>query len=293
MYVNLSHPRFSFRGLESETITYISAVESADNQFLEKPVILSIDNFVKQCKLDGIWDAIKSCCILIGARTLSGALVPLKGSAPTNVNNNFTSSDYNRKTGLIGNASNKYLNTNRSDSADPNLSIHQSVFLNSHQTSGFGLYIGTGGGQNGATHFGFEISPTQIIARNRNDGGGAFLISRSPTKAFMGSTRSNSTSYTVRYNGENHTNPQTARANLGINHFIFATNNNGSPNNLSNARISFYSIGESIDLQKLEDRVTILVESIEFTINTGIIGYNYDVDTLRYINLAYASGGIL
>jgi hypothetical protein len=56
--------------------------------------------------------AIKASCILAGARTLAGALVPLAGAAPTNVGP-FVSGDYNRKTGLVGDGSTKYLNSNR------------------------------------------------------------------------------------------------------------------------------------------------------------------------------------
>jgi hypothetical protein len=78
------------------------------------------------CKQDGIWTAIKASCILAGARTLTGALVPLAGTAPTNFN--FVDADYNRKTGLVGNGSNKYLNSNRAGNADPQNSFHHAVY---------------------------------------------------------------------------------------------------------------------------------------------------------------------
>jgi hypothetical protein len=45
-----------------------------------------VNAFVKGCKADGIWSAIKASCILAGADTLAGALVPLVGAAPTNFN---------------------------------------------------------------------------------------------------------------------------------------------------------------------------------------------------------------
>jgi hypothetical protein len=67
--------------------------------------------FVNGCKADGIWNAIKASCILAGARTLNGALVPLVGTAPTNFN--FVDWCYNRKTGLVGDGSTKYLDSNR------------------------------------------------------------------------------------------------------------------------------------------------------------------------------------
>jgi hypothetical protein len=107
-------PTFSF---DADAQTYITAVETADGQALETATRYAINNFVIGCKQDGIWSAIKASCILAGARTLSGALVPLVGTAPTNFN--FVSGDYNRKTGLVGDKSTKYLDSNRNNNADP------------------------------------------------------------------------------------------------------------------------------------------------------------------------------
>ena len=92
----------------SEAAAYIKSIETADGQALEPQTKIAINTFIRGCKIDGNWDAIKSSCILAGARTLNGALISLKGTAPTNVN--FISSDYNRATGLKGDGSSKYLN---------------------------------------------------------------------------------------------------------------------------------------------------------------------------------------
>jgi hypothetical protein len=78
-------------------------------------------------KADGtFWDALKASCILCGARTLAGALVPLAGAAPTN--NNFVDADYNRETGLKGDGSTKYLDSNRANNADPQDDQHVCVY---------------------------------------------------------------------------------------------------------------------------------------------------------------------
>jgi hypothetical protein len=109
---------------------YIAAVEAADlaadptAEPLETATKVAIHSFVKGCKADGIWPAIKASCILAGARTLNGALVPLAGTAPTNFN--FISGDYNRKTGLVGDGSTKYLDSNRNDTSEP---IASSTFV--------------------------------------------------------------------------------------------------------------------------------------------------------------------
>jgi len=61
---------------DADATAYLAAVQAADGQLLEPAVRIAINNFVVGCKADGIWTAIKASCILAGARTLAGALVP-------------------------------------------------------------------------------------------------------------------------------------------------------------------------------------------------------------------------
>ena len=102
-------------GYDADAQAYITAVETADGQALETAVKDAINAFVVGCKADGIWNAIKASCILAGARTLNGVLVPLAGAAPTNNGFVGAGTDYNRKTGLLGNGSSKWLNSNRNN----------------------------------------------------------------------------------------------------------------------------------------------------------------------------------
>jgi hypothetical protein len=106
-----------------------SSVEAADGQALETATRMAINSFVKGCKADGIWPAIKASCILAGARTLTGALIPLVGSAPTNNGFIGIGTDYVRKTGLVGNGSTKYLDSNRANNADPQNSNHNACWV--------------------------------------------------------------------------------------------------------------------------------------------------------------------
>jgi hypothetical protein len=126
---------------DADAVAYIAAVEAADGQVLETATRMAINSFVKGCKADGIWPAIKASCILAGARTLTGALVPLVGAAPTNVN--FVSGDYNRKTGIVGDGSTKYLNLNRTPNDDPLNSVHISTYVNSVSSIAERDYIGS------------------------------------------------------------------------------------------------------------------------------------------------------
>jgi hypothetical protein len=114
-------------------LNYIQAVEAADGQALEFAIKLAINNFVLGLKADNIWNKISTACILAGARTLSGALVPLKGPVP--INYNFTETDYHRSTGLQGNGDNKYLDSNFSISTLPVSDRHVSFYVNSIPTN--------------------------------------------------------------------------------------------------------------------------------------------------------------
>ena len=142
MSPRLLRPRASGLVLPSDADAraYVVAVNTADGQPLEAPVVQAIDAFVIGCKADGIWSAIKASCILMGARTLSGALTPLVGPAPTN-NGPFVSADYNRKTGLVGNGTTKYLESGIFPADLPQTSTHM-AFYASQRISSFGTYAG-------------------------------------------------------------------------------------------------------------------------------------------------------
>lgn len=95
---------------DTDAQTHITAVETADGQALETGVRDAINALVLALKAGNLWTNAAQLLLPCGARTLAGALVPLKGPAPTN--SGFVSGDYARKTGLTGNGSSKYLNSN-------------------------------------------------------------------------------------------------------------------------------------------------------------------------------------
>jgi hypothetical protein len=257
MNPRLLRPRASSAvvAVDADARTYINAVRIADGgQYMEVGVQQAIDAFVTGCKSDGIWSAIQASCILAGARTLAGALVPLKGSAPTN--NNFVSGDYNRKTGLVGNGNNKFIDTNRSSDAQSQNSIHVAVYASSLNT-GTNYYCGDALGT-GQTNF-FVLSGASIYPYCRENTGGGPLSSRHAV-GLMGLSRSASGSYTFRGNGQNSTISVTSNAPPASDFLIFA----GSPGAsfVANARLAFYSIGDALTLATLETRVASLITAI-------------------------------
>ena len=232
---------------------YILAVEAADGQILETAVRTAINNFVVGCKADGIWTAIKASCILAGARTLAGALVPLVGTAPTN--NNFVTADYNRKTGLIGNASTKYLDSKRSYTDDPQDDFHLSVYISSIASSGF--YIGGQGSSSACNNDIYRSTGTNIRIR-----GDANVFSSS-VAGFTGGSRNNATNFIRRIGSASSTNTVTSNGLTNSqNVFVFARNLNGTINLPGDGRQAFYSIGRSLDLALMDTRVTTLINAI-------------------------------
>tara|TARA_R110000868_G_scaffold410992_1_gene701236 strand:- start:972 stop:1751 length:780 start_codon:yes stop_codon:yes gene_type:complete len=242
---------------DPDASAYIDAVEVADAQVLETATRYAINDFVIGCKQDGIWSAIKASCILAGARTLSGALVPLVGTAPTSFS--FVSGDYNRKTGLVGNGSSKYLNSNRNNNADPQNNRHAAVYANPPDNS-FKYLIG-------ARTPGTDAGSTQLVHDNRTsclnsadllDAAGSLMPTN--TLSFHGISRNNSSSYVSRVNSNNYTINRSSTT--AVSQLLYIFNRQDLPaTTYSSARLAFYSIGESLDLALLDARVTALINA--------------------------------
>jgi hypothetical protein len=234
---------------DPDAAVYVAAVEAADGQSLETATKVAIHSFVKGCKADGVWPAIKASCILAGARTLTGALLPLVGTAPTN--NNFVSGDYNRKTGLVGNGSDKSLNSNRNNNADPQNSKHVSVYVSQLGTAAL-LGSGAGGG-NGVV----QLREAGLQYRSRNNESATEFIGATPALGLFGTSRSLSSSYVAR----NAITTTVNNASVSPNNENIVIFNISGLTLFTNARLAFYSIGESLDLALLDARVTDLINA--------------------------------
>ena len=244
---------------DSDAETYLQAVESADGQQLEQLVADAINSFVVGCKSDGIWSAIKASCILAGARTLSGALKPLVGTAPTNAN--FVTADYNRKTGLKGNASTKRLNANRLDNVDPQNSKHLSVYQTESEVRNL-----TGSITKTAIAAPSAVTSSELLTFNTGRRFRANSAAAAPTDTasslyFWGVSRSGATAQVQRFNGVN-TNSTLASSAPSSGAIGVFSRGGASISSPTDARISFYSIGENIDLALLDTRVSNLMTAL-------------------------------
>jgi len=238
---------------DADARAYLAAVRIADGSNLEPKVAKAISDFIIGCKTDAIWDAIKASCILCGAKTPAGALTPLKGTAPENVSNNFGVGDYNRKTGLKGDGSTKWLNSNRNNNADPQDSKHLAVYRSEAATVDAGL-IGSNATTSGHSHIytGFG----SFIFRNNASTSGSIPLSTNTGAVFLGVSRAASGSFDHRIGGSQITASATSETPANANIRVFETGGR------SNARLSFYSIGEALDLGLFRTRVDTLIAAI-------------------------------
>ncbi len=242
--------------LEPETRTWKNLVEFADGQLLEDGVVTSVDRFVRLAKEFAIWDKIGACCLLAGARTLNGCLVPLKGTAPSNIG--FTGSDYNRKTGLLGNGS-KYLNSNQKANATPQDDNHVCAWKSDATSESNPYWVG-------AVLSG--LTTAVIVGQNGfYNNSSSFALSSSSVAGLHGTARSSSGSFF--YKRPNSTTASTSNASSGtvnLDHFIFAYNLAGTATAIASSRLAFYSIGNFVDLSILDILVAKLLTEVSAAI---------------------------
>jgi hypothetical protein len=241
---------------DPDALRYIAAVQQADGESLEPAVRKAFTDFIVGCKQDGTWSAIKASCIMMGARSLAGALTPLAGTAPTNFSNNFVSGDYSRTTGLKGNRNNKYLNSNRDTLADGQDDHHASIYLTEKESTPAGARNYFHDGASSSPTFLASFSDTQAATRSRAASSSFPSIH---AVGFLGITRSSSTQYQNRGNGTTNTVSTNSGTPNTTNMAIFATPAGAGS---TDARIAFYSIGSSLDLATLDARVSALYTAI-------------------------------
>jgi len=251
---------------DPDAAAYIAAVEAADEIAspgvggLETATKVAIHSFVKGCKADGIWPAIKASCILAGARTLPGALVPLVKQPADSAPARFGTEggwNYNRQTGLQGNNTNNYINSGRNSNADPQNNQHFSVYLSTagSPSSATQLYMGGFSGPGGLS---LGIAASQQFSRSQAT---TFAFSGVSTSTGLTAvSRSLPASYIHRSGGSNNSLNVASQAPADSSILVFREPS--SDVFYTNARLAFYSIGESLDLALLDARVTDLINAI-------------------------------
>lgn len=250
----------SRRRFDPDALAYFSGITAAGSSITDGNK-LAVDAFIKGCKADGIWSAIKASCLLAGPDNLTGALVPLVGAAPTN--NGFVSGDYSRTTGLIGDGISKYLNSNRNNNADPRDLSHLAVWVTTANTA-IGYYAASNLTVSGGNGVLVDPANTRIRFWNREPATTS-VISGHTSTGLIGVSRSLSASYIARKDSSNNPITTTSALPESGNVYLFARNStsgSGTAAAFGNGRISFYSIGENLDLALLDARLATYMSSL-------------------------------
>jgi len=282
---------------DADALDYLSRMATADGAGVETGVAVAVDAFFRDSKAAGVFDALKACCILAGARTLAGALVPVVGDAPTNVANGFVNGDFSRTSGLTGDGT-SYIDSGRAADDDGQNDVHLSRYITAAGTAAlFEIHIGARGpsGNLATTQIGYSAGGAFNFLAARNESQ-RVDVAGSQFTGFAGVTRSVSTSMTARINGSTSSAASTSGSPPSIPYYVFARNNNGSADGLSNATIAFYSIGTDIGsagLTALDTAVTHLINRLKFALLVGENPSGLDPDTIDYIVRGYEAGGSL
>jgi hypothetical protein len=246
-------------GYDANAQAYFNAVALADGQQLETAVKVAINNFVRGCKADGIWDAIAVSCILMGARTLAGINVPLKGASPTF--NAFTDSEYNRKTGLTATGATQYIDTGRAGNADGQDSLHFAAMITGkHTGAATGCYIASGNfNQTSATGYRQGALGAIGTARIR---GQTFSADITTPRAFVGVRESSTVARVFADAQADNLSAGTVTA-VANNWWVLGNNSTGSTNQFPcDGRVAFYSIGANLNGALLQSRIAALHTAI-------------------------------
>jgi hypothetical protein len=251
--------------LDADARAYIAAVEAADGNALETAVKLAYNTFIVGIKADASVSTlashpIKSACILAGARTLTGALIPLVGTAPTN--NNFVSGDYNRETGLIGNGTTKYLSTNRANNVSAQNSRHQSVYVQATGTDTTKAYVGSAVADTSGSSQILGVAGDSKIAARLASGVTMTSAGNLETAGFIGISRSSSANFIVRSGATSETLTNTSATPNNQTDLVFARNLSGTPTLFADCRLQWYSTGDAVDLSSLRTRLDTLIADL-------------------------------
>jgi len=236
---------------------------TADGAGVETGVAVAVDAFFRDAKELGVFSALKACCILAGARTLAGALVPVVGDAPTNVANGFVSGDYTRggaTPGLKGDGT-SYLDSGRANDADPQNDNHVAAYVTAGKVAiNNGALIGA---QNAAAAY----TMTGTVSYNRgNIGNSAIQITSAGLYASSRKTQASFLYIRPPDDAQSTESNSAVASGFSNNLFVYGySNSSGSLVSPTDATVAFYSAGTGMDsdgLAALDTAVSNLITAI-------------------------------
>ncbi len=239
---------------DPNAMNYIRNLEAIEGSFMESSFINAVNDFVIGCKKDNLWSKIRGCGLLIGAKTLKGALLPLKGNYNITDGFGFNSSGYYRNSGLFGNGTNQYLELITNHNIDPIYNHHLVTYITKLSTIN-GNYIGAA----------YSLADGQSRLATNGFASSHHWENFSPgfhTTGFFGISRTGVSFFNLRYSGNNYQYTRSAQTPLNSNYFLFKDSSNNLTN-MTNGGLSFYSFGSGLNLSLYNERVNIFMEDIK------------------------------
>lgn len=222
------------------------------------PTRTLVDTFCTSAKTHNYWTKINRVNLFAGDQLIA-CRVPLKvgGGGALEVNNGpFVAGDYTEATGLTGNGTSKYLDTN----------LNPGAALTSQDTH-FGIYsrrgtadAGIHGTQLGATQtftFTMPSATAVLVSEMYNTTNGAGHVEQTgitaPYGFFIGS-RTSATAHAIYQNGTlKNSNAAGGGTISGGSVFIFALSNSGTPFGHNSGPLAGYTIGAGLTAQNVTD----------------------------------------
>ena len=258
-------------GVDADARTYLEQVEAQDGQQLEPAVISAVSAFVVGLKTDGLWSKIAGMCVFGGARTVSGAAVPLRGPAinlyPSGSIQATTPWTHSRRNGLRGIAvqapttPRRWLDSGVSHAGLGQNDVHVATWMSAlPDTISFGTaLIGV--------NTGTVTGSTRIQLRNEANGRNAAVVLTASSEyqsvgqapvGLIGATRNNPSSFITRVGSADVPFNATSQSPRSGNVQVFSSEDSSS----TDATLFYYSIGQHIDLAAMDGRVNTLRNAI-------------------------------
>jgi hypothetical protein len=260
---------------EQNMWTWFHQVETYDASSLEFEVKKAINRFIIRAKKDGIWQSFTDCFVFVGPKTYNGALkIALYGQNPdewhieNSIGNNFVTGDYDRKLGIKGDGVTKWIRTERVNNTFPTNNHHRAAWVT---VPGVGPIFSGGIDQVGSTYVdwipGYGGIRHGFVTNQRTTSGQDALVS---SGGFVGFNRSDPNYYEYIVPGESgvvYEQSQTPWMEpVEILGASINQTNNYQVVSRGTHRLAFYSHGKSIDLKRLEQRVSQLLTELQAAI---------------------------
>jgi hypothetical protein len=209
------------------------------------------------------WDDMQSATSFVGVG-IQGVTVPLRDGMTVPTNNNFIDADLNQLTGLKGDASSKYIDTNVADNINGSTNISTGIYVTEGSELEFDAYFGSSESGTGENKTLLSNNYATSIRVFSDVGDNTPSALDAPT-GLISSSRGISASVDYRADGISGTITRTGETPQGGDMYFFATNNSGPAlrhTDIRAAAMHFSTAMSSAELATLEGLQETLITEI-------------------------------